>query len=122
MRNTEAIVELVSMAIANHNAERLESGIFAGSLIPAEHKQIILDYVREDSSAIDSSGDLQGIINSVRDFVEQMVKAEIDSIVGQWFYDSESLTETERESKTSDFISNCLYFDFDNGYYIKKGA
>lgn len=119
MRNTEAIVELASMAIANHNAERLESGNFAGSLIPTEHKQIILDYMREDSSGIDSSGDLQGIINSVRDFVEQMARAEIDSIEAQWFYDSESLTETEREEKTSDFISDCLYFDFNNGYYIK---
>lgn len=119
MRNTETIVELVSMTIANHNAERLESGNFAGSLIPTEHKQIILDYVREDSSAIEDSGDLQGIINSVRDFVEQMAKAEIDNIKAQWFYDSESLTETERENKTSDFISGCLYFDFDNGYYIK---
>lgn len=119
MRNTEAILELVSMAISNHNTERLESGNFAGSLIPAEHKQIILDYVREDSSVIDSSSDLQGIINSVRDFVEQMAKAEIDNIEAQWFYDSESLTETERDNKTSDFISDCLYFDFDNGYYIK---
>lgn len=119
MRNAEAIVELISMAIAHHNAERLESGNFAGSLIPAEHKQIILNYVREDSSVINSSGDLQGIINSVRDFVEQVAMAEINSIDSQWFYDSESLTETERENKTSDFISDCLYFNFDNGQYIK---
>lgn len=119
MRNAEAIVELVSMVIAHHNDERLESGNFVGSLIPAEHKQIILNYVREDSSAIDSSGDLQGIINSVKGFVESMAVAEIDSIEAQWFYDSESLTEIEREGKTSDFISDCLYFDFNNGYYIK---
>lgn len=119
MRNTEAILELVSMAISNHNTERLKSGNFAGSLISAEHKQIILDYVREDSSAIDSSSDLQGIINSVKDFVEQMAKAEIENIAAQWFYDSESLTETEREDKTSCFISDCLYFDFNSGHYIK---
>lgn len=120
MRNTDAIVELVSMAIAAHNAERLENGTFAGVLIPAEHRDIILDYVREDSSALDDSGDLQGIINSVRDFVERMARAEIDSIDAQWFYDSESLTDEQREDKTSDFISDCLYFDFDNGYYIKE--
>ena len=119
MRNTEAILELVSIAIAAHNAERLESGNFAGQLIPAEHRNIILEYVREDSSAIDNSGDLQGLINNVKGFVESMAVAEIDSIYSQWFYDSEILTETEREDKISYFISDCLYFDFDNGYYIK---
>lgn len=120
MRNTEAILELVSMAIAEHNAERLESGNFAGQLIPKEQKEVILEYVREGSDAFDCSGDLQGIIDSVRGFVERMAMAEIDIIEGQWFYDSESLTETEREDKVSDFISECLYFDMNNGYYIKE--
>lgn len=120
MRNTDAIVELVSMAIAELNAERLKNGTFAGGLIPAEHREIILEYVKEDSSAIDDSGDLQGIIDSVRDFVESMARAEIDNIDAQWFYDSECLTDEQREDKKSDFISDCLYFDFDNGYYIKE--
>lgn len=120
MRNTDALVELVSMAIAKLNAERLENGTFAGGLIPAEHRDIILDYVRVDSSVIDDSGDLQRIIDSVMGFVEEMARAEIDNIDAQWFYDSESLTERQREDKTSDFISDCLYFDFNNGYYIKE--
>lgn len=118
MRNTEAIIELVSMAIAEHNA-KLWGGGTAKGFIPAEHRDIILDYVRKYPSVIDSSGDLQGIIDSARDFVELMSRAEIDAIKEQWFYDSESLTETEREDRTSDFISDCLYFDFNNGYYIK---
>lgn len=119
MRNTDAVVELVSMAIAEHNAERLASGNFAGQLISAENREVILEYVREDSDAFDCSGDLQGIIDSVRGFVERMAMAEIDSIEAQWFYDSESLTERQREDKVSDFISECLYFDMNNGYYIK---
>lgn len=118
MRNTEAIIELISMAIAEHNAMIWESGTARG-FIPAGHRDIILDYVRDDSSVIDDSGDLQGLINNVKGFVESMAGAEIDSIDSQWFYDSEILTETEREDRTSDFISDCLYFDFNNGYYIK---
>lgn len=120
MRNIDALVELVSMAIAEHNAERLVSGSFAGQLISAEHKEVILEYVREDSGAFDCSGDLQGIITSVKEFVERMALAEIDSIEAQWFYDSESLTDRQREDRVSDFISECLYFDMDNGYYIKE--
>lgn len=116
MRNLDAVLELVEMAIALHNDERFGNG---GIVIPEHNKGIILDYVRSDDSVIDDRGDLQGVINSVKDFVEQMARAEIDSIEAQWFYDSENLTEQEREDKISDFINECLYFDIDNGYYIK---
>lgn len=116
MRNLDAVLELVEMAIALHNAERFGNG---GLAIPEHSKEIILDYVRSDDSVIDDRGDLQGVINSVRDFVESMSLAEIDSVEGQWWHNSENLTEQEREDRESDFISECLYFDIDNGYYIK---
>lgn len=116
MRNLDAVLELVEMAIALHNAERFGNG---GLAIPEHSKEIILEYVRSDDSVIDDRGDLQGVINSVKTFVESMSLAEIDSIDGQWWYDSENLTEQERRDKESDFISECLYFDFENGYYIK---
>lgn len=116
MRNLDAVLELVEMAIALHNAERFGNG---GLAIPEHSKEIILDYVRSDDSVIDDRGDLQGVINSVKSFVKSMSLAEIDSIDGQWWYDSENITGQEREDMESDFISECLYFDIDNGYYIK---
>lgn len=116
MRNLDAVLELVEMAIALHNEERFGNG---GLAIPEHNKGIILDYVRSDDSVIDDRGDLQGVINSVKAFVESMSLAEIGRVDENWWYDSESLTETEREDKISYFISDCLYFDFDNGYYIK---
>lgn len=116
MRNLDAVLELVEMAIALHNEERFGDG---GIAIPEHNKEIILDYVRSDDSVIDDRGDLQGVINSVKTFVELMARAEIDNIVGQWWYDSENITERERGDKSSDFIAECLYFDMDNGYYIK---
>lgn len=116
MRNLDAVLELVEMAIALHNAERFGNG---GLAIPEHNKEIILEYVRSDDSVIDDRGDLQGVIASVKAFVESMALAEIDSIDGQWWYDSENLTEQERRDNESDFISKCLYFDFENGYYIK---
>lgn len=116
MRNLDEVLELVEMAIALHNAERFGNG---GLAIPEHNKEIILDYVRSDDSVIDDRGDLQGVIASVRSFVESMSLAEIGIIDEQWWYNSENLTEQEREDKESDFISDCLYFDIDNGYYIK---
>lgn len=116
MRNLDAVLELVEMAIALHNAERFGNG---GLAIPEHSKEIILEYVRSDDSVIDDRGDLQGVIASVKAFVESMSLAEIDSIDGQWWYDSQNLTGQERRDKEMDFISECLYFDFENGYYIK---
>lgn len=116
MRNLDAVLELVEMAIALHNAERFGNG---GLAIPEHSKEIILDYVRSDDSVIDDRGDLQGVINSVKTFVESMSLAEIGRADENWWFDSENLTEQEREDMESDFISECLYFDIDNGYYIK---
>lgn len=116
MRNLDAVLELVEMAIALHNAERFGNG---GLAIPEHNKEIILEYVRSDDSAIDDRGDLQGVINSVKAFVESMSLAEIGRADENWWHDSENLTEQERKDKESDFISECLYFDIDNGYYIK---
>lgn len=116
MRNLDAVLELVEMAIALHNEERFGNG---GLAIPEHNKEIILEYVRSDDSVIDDRGNLQGVINSAKAFVESMSLAEIDRIDGQWWYDSKNVTEQEREDMESDFISECLYFDFENGYYIK---
>lgn len=116
MRNLDAVLELVEMAIALHNEERFGNG---GVAIPEHNKGIILDYVLSDDSVIDDRGDLQGVINSVKAFVESMSIAEIGRADENWWYDSQSLTAQERKDKESDFISECLYFDFENGYYIK---
>lgn len=116
MRNLDAVLELVEMAIALHNEERFGNG---GLAIPEHNKEIILNYVRSDDSVIDDRGDLQGVINSVKAFVKSMSLTEIGRADENWWYDSENLTDQEREDKESDFISECLYFDFENGYYIK---